>query len=192
MKSLHYVYTLFRSCIASVLMTILGASCANDNTHDAHFPAATTTYNKDTEKTRPARMRKALREPSKGQEMHQKSVENVLKQQQHLLDERGLGEIITEEGQPIIESNIRNWEEKEIKRFASHNCRLRIDPFVAYCRSPLAFIDRTIQNKESLFQEGKISAEALAIAREEAHLKKENYRLTRSLSDFLISANNFG
>lgn len=43
-------------------------------------------------------MRKALRETSEGQETRQKIAESAFKQTQNLLDERGLGETITEKG----------------------------------------------------------------------------------------------
>lgn len=68
MRPLHYTYTLLRSGIVPTLMTILGPSCANDATDHAH--RSTAQYNKDTAETRAARMRRALRETSEGQEIH--------------------------------------------------------------------------------------------------------------------------
>jgi hypothetical protein len=93
---LYYIRTLFSFCIIATLIVTLGTSCANDNTGNDDFP--TSNYNNTTPETRAARMRKALRETSKGQETHQKIVENVLKQTQNYLDERGLEETITAKG----------------------------------------------------------------------------------------------
>jgi hypothetical protein len=93
---LRYIHTLFSFCATTTLIVTLGTSCANDNTDKHDFTASK--YDNATPETRAARMRKALRETSEGQETRQKIAESAFKQTQNLLDERGLGETITEKG----------------------------------------------------------------------------------------------
>jgi hypothetical protein len=190
MRPLHYIHTLFSFCIIATLMVALGTSCTNDNTGNDDVP--TSKYNSATPETRAARMRKALRETSKGQEMHRKIVENALKQAQNLLHECELRKITTAECRVLAESTVRNWEEQAIKKFASHNCYLRIDPLMTSSKSASLRSDRELEKQESLFKEGVINEEEIGRARTKVRLAKEEDQLSQALTRLLISANNFG
>jgi hypothetical protein len=148
MRPLHYTYTLLRSGIFPDLMTLLGPSCANDATDHTH--RSTAQYNKDTAETRAARMRRALRETSKGQAIHQEYVQHMFEALQYTLNNRRLGETVTNEHRTKIESEVLKSEEKEIKRFASYNSRLATNPFSARALNSGAYEKYCLSEKKSL------------------------------------------
>ena len=100
--------------------------------------------------------------------------------------------MVTEDDKTIIDLDTRAREEKEIKRFASHNCRLRNDHFLTHGVRPSLFYKWDLKRKESLFREGEINEEEIQRARTKVQLKEEEYWLRQKFTNILISANNYG
>ena len=182
--------TLLSICITTALIVILGEGCAKDSMDNSYRP--TSAHGPCTPEARAASMRKALRETSEGQEIHRQLVEHTIRQQQNLLDARKCREMVTEDDKTIIDLDTRAREEKEIKRFASHNCRLRNDHFLTHGVRPSLFYKWDLKRKESLFREGEINEEEIQRARTKVQLKEEEYWLRQKFTNILISANNYG
>ena len=137
-------------------------------------------------------MRRALRETSEGQAIHQAYVQHMFKELQDTLDKRGLGETATNEHRARIESEVPKSEEKEIKRFASYNSRLATNPLSARAFNPVAYEECYLSERKALFEKGQISEEEVRIAERELQLAKEKHELDQRFTNLLISANNYG
>lgn len=91
----------------------------------------------------------------------------------------------------MIESTIRNWEEREIKLFASHNCYLRIDPLVTSSTNSSLFIKQKLKQQKRAFKNGEMNEAGIERARAKVHLEEEDW-LYQELTRLLILANNLG
>lgn len=91
----------------------------------------------------------------------------------------------------MIASTIRNWEEREIKLFASHNCYLRIDPLVTSSTNSSLFIKQKLAQQKRASKNGEMNEVGIEKDRAKVHLEEEDW-LYQELTRLLILATHLG
>jgi post-segregation antitoxin (ccd killing protein) len=184
-------HTLLSIYITTALIVILGAGCAKASIDNSYRP--TSARGPCTPKARAASMRKALRETSEGQKIHQAYVEKKLEILQHERDANRNNRTITDIERSEIESQTRIWEEENIEDLARKNCYLEnMQSKLHRIAKETSSMDTLLRLQESLYKRGQINEKEIQRARTEVQLKKEEYWLRQKFVNILISANNHG